>query len=79
MSTAVAGCRSAAASGCDPAERLDLAEALQKLPELQREVLRYTVHEGLSYAEAAERLGVPVGTVKSRVSRAVAALRERLR
>jgi RNA polymerase sigma-70 factor (ECF subfamily) len=40
------------------------------LPEQQRLVLALVVVEGLAYREAAERLGVPVGTVMSRLARA---------
>lgn len=40
------------------------------LPEHQRLVLALVVAEGLGYREAAERLGVPVGTVMSRLARA---------
>lgn len=48
---------------------------LDALPEEQRAVLLLIGVEGLGYAEAAEVLGVPVGTVMSRLSRG----RERLR
>ncbi|MEK0084272.1 RNA polymerase sigma factor [Benzoatithermus flavus] len=40
------------------------------LPEQQRLVLALVVAEGLGYREAAERLGVPIGTVMSRLARA---------
>lgn len=53
----------------------DLLRALQKLPQEQRSVLLLTAVEDLSYQEAARALGVPIGTVMSRLSRA----RERLR
>lgn len=45
-------------------------ESVEKLPETQRVVLLLVGVEGLSYAEAAEVLDVPVGTVMSRLSRA---------
>lgn len=48
----------------------DFRSALQALPEDQREALILIGAEGLSYEEAAEVIGVAVGTVKSRVSRA---------
>jgi RNA polymerase sigma-70 factor, ECF subfamily len=41
-----------------------------ELPEDQREVLLLVCVEGLSYKEAADVLGIPVGTVMSRLSRA---------
>ena len=59
-------------------ERLDL-QALQRgfdaLPAEQQAVLELVAVQGLGYAEAALALGVPIGTVMSRLSRA----RERLR
>src|SRR5439155_19536188 len=55
-----------------------LAEELGKLPaRLQTAVLLCDL-EGSSHEEAARRLGWPVGTVKSRLSRARARLRQRL-
>jgi RNA polymerase sigma-70 factor (ECF subfamily) len=45
------------------------------LPGAQSEILLLVGLEGLTYAETAEVLGVPVGTVMSRVSRAREGLR----
>jgi RNA polymerase sigma-70 factor (ECF subfamily) len=60
-----------------------VSEAVWSLPAAVREVLVLREIEGLSYAQIAETLGVPIGTVMSRVSRArdaaAAALRARLR
>ncbi len=53
----------------------DMASALQRLPDGQRAVLLLVGLEQFSYAEAAQVLGVPVGTVMSRLARA----RERMR
>ena len=47
-----------------------LREAISSLPEEQRMAFTLTVLEDVPYDEAAERLGVAVGTVKSRVNRA---------
>jgi RNA polymerase sigma-70 factor (ECF subfamily) len=55
--------------------RRDLLRAFAGLPGEQRAVMVLAGVEGFSYAEAAEVLGVPVGTVMSRLSRG----RERLR
>jgi RNA polymerase sigma-70 factor, ECF subfamily len=49
--------------------------ALMTLPEEQREVLVLVALEGLSYRDAAEILGIPVGTLMSRLGRARGALR----
>jgi RNA polymerase sigma-70 factor (ECF subfamily) len=51
-------------------------EAFMNLPEDQREALHLVAVEDLSYQEAAETLGIPVGTLMSRVSRARATLRD---
>jgi RNA polymerase sigma-70 factor, ECF subfamily len=56
-------------------EHRDLLRAFAALPEEQRSVLFLVGVEDLSYAEAAHVLGVPIGTVMSRLSRG----RERLR
>lgn len=56
----------------------ELLEALDNLREQDRLAVAYRYLLGLSEAEAAEALGVPVGTVKSRVSRALVRLRARL-
>lgn len=55
--------------------RLDLVAALQRLPVEQREPLLLVTLEQLSYAECAELLRIPIGTVMSRISRARVALR----
>ena len=46
-----------------------------RLPDEQREALHLVAIEDLSYQEAADTLGIPIGTLMSRVSRARAALR----
>jgi len=52
-------------------DRLALVRtALAALRKPEREVLALCVWSGLDYAEAAEALGVPIGTVRSRLSRA---------
>jgi RNA polymerase sigma-70 factor, ECF subfamily len=55
-------------------ELADLAQALQKLPEEQREALMLVGASGLSYQEAADIVGCAIGTIKSRVARGRAAL-----
>lgn len=57
-------------------ERQHLREAIASLPEDQREALVMTQLERISYEEAARSLGVSEGTVKSRVNRAKARLKE---
>lgn len=50
-------------------------EAFQRLPAEQREALHLVTIEGLAYQEAADVLGIPIGTLMSRLGRARAALR----
>lgn len=52
----------------------DVQKALDKLPAVQREMLMLVAAEGVSYEEAATIAGCAIGTVKSRVARARAAL-----
>lgn len=61
--------------GQDVGLRLDLQAALARLSPEQREALLLVCVEQLSYAEAAELMHVPMGTVMSRVCRARAQLR----
>ncbi|TDD91342.1 RNA polymerase sigma factor [Actinomadura rubrisoli] len=67
----------------EAAERLDaerrmrqVMDSIKTLPRHDREVLVLCVWEGLGYAEAAEALGIPVGTLRSRLARARARLRD---
>lgn len=53
--------------------------AVSNLPESQRTVLSMVDLEGFSYTEVATALGIPIGTVTSRISRAREALRVELR
>jgi RNA polymerase sigma-70 factor (ECF subfamily) len=61
-------------------EQFDAAvvEAVRALPDKHRAVVRLVDVDGLSYAEAAQALGVPRGTVMSRLHRARAQIRTRL-
>jgi RNA polymerase sigma-70 factor, ECF subfamily len=56
-------------------DAIDIVQALGRLSEDQREVLLLIGLEGLSYADCARVLTVPIGTVMSRLSRARDALR----
>lgn len=69
----------------DPSEQLAQTQAvrvlqqeLQELPAEMREVLLLVALDEMSYEDAAVLLSIPVGTVRSRVSRARATLRKRL-
>jgi RNA polymerase sigma-70 factor (ECF subfamily) len=55
-----------------------VADALDALPDRYRQAVTLVDIAGLSYAEAAEALGVPEGTVMSRLHRARTRMRHRL-
>jgi len=57
----------------------DLEAAVNSLPERFRTVLLLVDVDRLTYAEAAEALGTPIGTIMSRLSRARARVRDQLR
>jgi RNA polymerase sigma-70 factor (ECF subfamily) len=70
----------------DPADEANLAEeahqlhrALAAITDAQRKVLLLAYFEGLSHSEIAERLGAPLGTVKSHARIGLAKLRDFLR
>jgi RNA polymerase sigma-70 factor (ECF subfamily) len=55
-----------------------LLAAIETLPEYHRSVVLLVDVQGYDYAEAADLLQLPLGTLKSRLSRARAALRDQL-
>nr|NIP87140.1 sigma-70 family RNA polymerase sigma factor [Planctomycetales bacterium] len=69
----------------DLAQRLDQRElgaclraAAAQLPDPLREIVKLVYFEGLKYREAAEVLSIPVGTLKSRMHRALGLLKQQL-
>jgi RNA polymerase sigma-70 factor, ECF subfamily len=78
---AIVASASLALAQSEPSARLDLLDveqAIKKLPEVQRRVILLIGLEGMRYDEAAQILGVPIGTVRSRIARARQMLRELL-
>jgi RNA polymerase sigma factor (sigma-70 family) len=60
----------------DERQMRSVLRAIAELPEREQDVLALCAWAGLSYDEAAAALGVPAGTVRSRLSRARARIRE---
>ena len=62
----------------DPIERMRIDRALARLTEGQGQVVELAYYRGLTLAEVAVELSVPLGTVKTRLSAALRALRRAL-
>jgi RNA polymerase sigma-70 factor, ECF subfamily len=62
----------------DPIERERVQRALARLTEGQADVVRRAYYDGLTLAEVALDLAIPIGTVKGRLSAALRALRREL-
>ena len=55
-------------------ETISVQDAMERLPEEQRMAIGLVLVEGLSYKEAAEIMGIPIGTLTSRLARGREAL-----
>jgi len=63
----------------DPFERARIERAIAHLSEERREIVMCSYFGGLTHEEIAQQLGIPVGTVKSRLASALRTLRTTLR
>jgi RNA polymerase sigma-70 factor (ECF subfamily) len=70
---------------CDPAalaergeEAILAAKCLQDLRPEERNVLVLSIHDGLTHEEISQRVGMPLGSVKSNIRRGLSRLREKL-
>jgi RNA polymerase sigma-70 factor, ECF subfamily len=63
---------------CRQEKLAELSEALAGLPETQQQIVRMRLKEGLTFAQIAAQLGVPLGTVLSRMRLALEKLRRLL-
>lgn len=74
----VTGDETVAAPEADLADRLMIADEMARLDPVPRAVVRLAFFDDLTHLQIAERLGIPVGTVKSHIKRSLSKLRGRL-
>lgn len=75
----LADCREQPGDAAETAEmRQKVNSAVRELPDWLRQPIQLIVYEGFKYREAAEMLGIPLGTLKSRLSQAIRRLAEML-
>ena len=60
-------------------ETKNLSEAITRLPEQQRDLIKQAYYGDLSHSEIAAETGLPLGTIKSRLRLAVAKLRQTMK
>jgi RNA polymerase sigma-70 factor (ECF subfamily) len=65
-------------SAGDHADVQRVAEVMQEMDPKQQEILAMSVYEGYSHSEIADRLSMPLGTVKTKVRRGLVQIRDRL-
>ena len=57
----------------------NVVRVLNDMPEEHRQILSLSIYEGYSHSEIADQMGMPLGTVKTRVRRGLLHIREQLR
>lgn len=77
---------SIAAQNPEPVNRItenvevqNVVRVLNDMPEEHREILSLSIYEGYSHSEIADRMDMPLGTVKTRVRRGLIHIREQLK
>jgi RNA polymerase sigma-70 factor, ECF subfamily len=73
-----AAARGTVAAGPEAPDDVPLQQAIAELPDVYREVVLLRYYGGRSCAKVAEELGIPLGTVTKRLSRAYTLLRDSL-
>jgi RNA polymerase sigma-70 factor (ECF subfamily) len=58
-------------SSINEEQTLQVRKAVERLPDFLRQVLYMVYFQGMSYRDAAESLGIPFGTIKSRLNTAI--------
>lgn len=53
--------------------------ALNNLPDPQQQVIRHSIYDGLTHSQISEKLGLPLGTVKTHARRGLMKLRDAIR
>jgi RNA polymerase sigma-70 factor, ECF subfamily len=66
------------AAALDAERRGKVMDALDALPAEQRRLIEAAFFEGYTHSELAERFGLPLGTVKTRIRAGMIAMRQRL-
>lgn len=70
-------------SQADPLEQDETVrlaqQALKNLPDSQQQVIRHSIYDGLTHSQISEKLGLPLGTVKTHARRGLMKLRDALR
>lgn len=76
--TADTGIQSPEAAVLEAERRLRLTDALARLPSSQRQLIEAAFFEGYTHSQLAQRFGLPLGTVKTRIRAGMIAMRQGL-